>query len=149
MSLEVPMDGSNPPIYGPGAIQRYRSVGVETADPGKLLLMLYDAAIGFCKKAKILIDKGDMEGKGKFISKAQAIINEFIATLDYSVAPELCANLESLYHFMLNQLNDANINVDKEPLDVVIKLLTDLRNAWADAVEKSGSGPQIPGGKAG
>ncbi len=121
-----------------GAINRYKSVGVETADPGKLLLMLYDAAIGYCKKAKILIKKGDMGGKGNAIGRAQAILNEFIATLDYSVSPELCANLESLYYFMVEQLTTANMNKDPAPLDVVINLLKGLRSAWGEAVEKTG-----------
>ena len=128
-----------PSSSNPNAINRYKTIGVETADPGKLLIMLYDAAIGNCKKAKIYLQKGDMAAKGKAINKAQAILNEFITTLDYSVAPELCANLESLYFFMIDQLTQANINKDPAPIDTVIKLLDDLRSAWKVAVEQTSS----------
>ncbi|MBN2724258.1 MAG: flagellar export chaperone FliS [Deltaproteobacteria bacterium] len=132
--------GSN--IAG-GAINRYKSIGVETADPGRLLLMLYDAAIGNCRKAVIHLEKGDMAGKGVSIGKAQAILNEFIATLDYNVSPDLCANLEALYYFMIDQLTQANMNKSTEPLHIVIKLLKGLREAWGEAVDKT-SGISTP-----
>ncbi|MBU1221484.1 flagellar export chaperone FliS [Myxococcota bacterium] len=142
--MNYPTSGYPPNNAAGGAINRYKSIGVETADPGRLLLMLYDAAIGNCKKARILLDKGDMAGKGTAIGKAQAILNEFIATLDYSVSPELCSNLEALYFFMIDQLTQANINKSVEPIDVVIKLLKGLREAWGEAVEKTSSPQQMP-----
>jgi len=114
--------------------QRYRQTEVETANPGRVLITLYDAAIRFVRLAIQQIEEGNIPAKGVTLGRAYAIIAEFIHALDHEKAPELCRNLEAIYNFMLEQMAEANSKVDKEPLLPVLSYLTDLRETWSQAV---------------
>ncbi len=120
--------------YGQSSFQRYRAVKIQTASPAQIMLMLYDGAIRFTLIGKKKIEEGDYSGKGTYIGKVQAIISELMSSLDFSIAPELCTQLEQLYIYMMEQLTEANLQVKTEPLDVVVKLLTTLREGWGQAL---------------
>ena len=47
-----------------GSQKRYSQVQIQTANRGKLIILLYQGAIRNMKKALMLMEKGDMEGKG-------------------------------------------------------------------------------------
>ena len=127
--------------------QLYRQTQVETANPGRILLTLYDAAIRFVKLAIEQIKDGNIPAKGITLGRAYAIIAEFIHALDHSQAPELCGNLESIYNFMLEQMATANLQMDAAPLEPVLTHLIDLRETWAEAVTiASKEAPRIVGG---
>jgi flagellar protein FliS len=117
--------------------QAYKRVHVETANPGRILITLYDAAIKFVEKAIVQINDGQAGPKGESLSRAHDIIAEFINALDHKTAPELCSNLERVYGFMLEQISLANTNMDSEPLNTVLKHLKEMRNTWQQAIEQS------------
>jgi len=125
--------------------RRYQAVQIESATPGQILIALYDGCIRFCRAAQTLIESGDLAGKGKMISKAVAILGELRSTLDHSVAPELCDSLDRLYLFFQEQLSLANIKLDPSYIDPVVRLMSDLREAWSQAVQEveqgNGGGP--------
>jgi flagellar protein FliS len=123
-------------------LQAYRQVGVQTARPEQVLLMLYDGAISFCEKARVLYERSEAAAAGAPIGRAQAILFELVSTLDHSVAPELCANLERLYGYMIRRLGEAQIGRDPKPLEEVKGLLTTLREAWAVAATQAKAAPQ-------
>lgn len=114
--------------------RRYQAVQIESASPGQILIALYDGCIRFCRAAQSHIEAGDVAEKGRMISKAVAIIGELRSTLDHSVAPELCDSLERLYVFFQEQLSMANIKMDPALIDPVVKLMSELRDAWVEAV---------------
>jgi flagellar secretion chaperone FliS len=114
--------------------EAYRKVQIETAQPGRVLLSLYDEAHRLVLLAQEQIGEGDVPGKGRSLSKAHAIIAEFVNALDHRVAPGLCINLERIYLFMLDQITTANLNMDPRPLGQVAAQLTRLREAWEVAV---------------
>lgn len=116
--------------------RKYKAAQIESATPGQILLALYDGCIRFCRAAQIQIEAGDAAGKGKMVSKAVAIIGELRSTLDHDVAPELCEQLERLYVFFQEQLSQANLNMDPAPIDPVINIMSDLRDAWKQAVSE-------------
>ena len=94
--------------------RQYQKTAVTTASREKILLMLYEGAIRFVKQAKVAMDQKKIAEKGKFISKATAILSELMATLDFKVGGELAVDLENLYVFMIDKLIEGNIsnNVD-------------------------------------
>jgi flagellar protein FliS len=118
-------------------VQTYKRNQFFTADRGTVLLMLYQGAIDFLKKAKERMAEGDAGGKGNFISKAHAIISEFITSLNHDVGGDVSRNLEDLYRFMLDQLMEAHVGNDAKPLDNVIGLLADLQQTWEQAIVKA------------
>jgi len=124
-----------------GAARKYQAVQIESASPGQILVALYDGCIRFCKTAKLHIEDGNVAAKGQQISKAVAILGELRSTLDHKVAPDLCAQLERLYVFFQEQLSQANMKMDATYIDPVVRMLTDLRDAWSQAVtEVEGGG---------
>lgn len=116
--------------------RRYQAVQIESASPGQVLIALYDGCIRFCRAAQALIESGNVAEKGRMISKAVAIIGELRSTLDHNIAPELCESLERLYVFFQEQLSLANIKMDPSYIDPVVNLMTDLRDAWVQAVRE-------------
>jgi flagellar secretion chaperone FliS len=114
---------------------KYQKTQVTTASKGKILLMLYEGAIRFIKKAKVAMGEKQIAEKGKYISKTTAILSELMATLDFKAGGKLAADLENLYVFMIDKLIEANINNDVKCLDVVENLLVTLYTAWKDVVE--------------
>ncbi len=127
------MKGNNP-------LQAYRETQIKTANQGKLIIMLYDGAIKNINLAMELLDekKKQYDRISNSIIKAQDIITELIVSLDFEKGGDIAKNLFSLYIFMNRQLLDANINKDKAPLESVKKMLSDLREAWAEVAKKTG-----------
>lgn len=104
---------------------------VESASPHRLIVMLFDGAIKAISLAKIHMQSGAVAEKGAAISKAIAIIEEGLRlSLDKEKGGELAENLDALYDYMARQLLEANIHNNLELLDVVHKLLTDIKEAW-------------------
>jgi len=114
------------------SINQYKRTEVATADQGKLILMMYDGAIKFVEIAKNKLRENDMAGKGIYISKAQGIISELMASLNMEGGGEIALSLEKLYAFMNRQLRIANVNKDIKPLDSVAKILGVLREGWVE-----------------
>lgn len=115
--------------------RQYQKTAVTTASREKILLMLYEGAIRFIKQAKIAMNEKRIADKGKYISKATAILSELMATLDFKVGGELAVDLENLYVFMIDKLIEGNIENKEESLNQVEGLLNTLYIAWKDVIE--------------
>ncbi|MEZ7198281.1 flagellar export chaperone FliS [Pseudodesulfovibrio karagichevae] len=112
----------------------YLATQIETTTQGELLLMLYEAAIKFLKRAKREIDNRDYAKKGIYISKAMAIIHELSESLNKEKGGDITPKLGQLYMFCTTQLVKANIRLDNKMIDDVIKILDGLRSAYAQIV---------------
>ena len=113
----------------------YSSVGVETgvstADPHKLILMLFEGALLQIGTAVIALEKKDVPTKGMAISKAiEIILNGLKVSLDYEAGGELAQRLGALYDYMTQRLLYANLHNSRPAMDEVTQLLTDLKSAW-------------------
>lgn len=118
--------------YGLGA---YKKTSIQTASKEQILLMLYQAAIKNCKKAIESIEEKKVAKKGEFIGKFQDIIIELHNSLDFEVGGDVAKELSSLYDYMLYASTQANINIDKEPLEGVLGVLNTLYSGWSDAIK--------------
>ncbi|WP_298271191.1 flagellar export chaperone FliS [Geobacter sp.] len=114
---------------------QYQNTQVSTSSPEKLLLMLYDGAINFTRIALDKMEKKDIAGKGKFIGKAQAIVSELMNTLNHEVGGDISRRLEQLYIYLIDEYLAANINNSPRSLENALKILTILRDTWAEAIE--------------
>ena len=115
----------------------YKQNSIETASREDILLMLYNGLVNFTKKAKNAMVEKDYAELHNNICKAQAILYEFINTLDYSINVEMANNLKSLYDYSIDLLTKANIRRDVTILDEAISLLSGLRDTWKIAVERA------------
>ena len=119
----------------------YADIGVETgvssADPHRLVLMLFDGALQAIATASRHMREKDVAGKVKAVSRAIDIINDGLkACLDVQAGGELAERLDALYDYMSTRLIYANLRNDQPTLDEVSRLLKELKGAWEEIGKK-------------
>ena len=123
-------------MFATSSASAYSKVGLETrvasADPHELILMLFDGALVAINSAAVSMNNGDIAAKGNSISKAIEIITYGLkASLDAEKGGELSARLAALYDYMCRRLFFANAENNEAALTEVSRLLSDLKDAWA------------------
>ena len=114
----------------------YRDVGVNTsvevADPHRLVAMLFDGFMDAVAQARGALQAGDIERKGREISRAARIIEEGLkAGLNLEAGGDLAADLNDLYAYVTLRLTQANLRNDDQALQECRRLIEPLRDAWA------------------
>lgn len=122
-------------MAGPGE-NPYLRDAVLTATPEQLQLMLYDGAIRFSTQARDAIDRKDFETSYEKLTRAQHIILEMRAGLNFDVNPELCARVASIYGFLYGRLVDACVKRDVGAIDDALRVLRIERETWQLLVDK-------------
>jgi len=115
--------------YAP-APNAYRESAVLTATPEQLVVMLYDGANRFLTQSAIAMRDGRAGLAGEKLRRAEAIIDELLATLDMSVG-EIAERLQALYLFFKEHLMAARIKQDAGKVDEVARFMRELRSSWA------------------
>lgn len=111
--------------------QKYQQAQAQTASKPKLLIMLYDGAIRFVKAGLEGIEEKNIEKTNNNLCKAQAVLHELIASLNFEFP--ISNTLLQVYEYMISQLITANVKKSKETAVEVLEYLTDLREAWLQA----------------
>lgn len=128
------------------AAAQYRSSQVHTASPARVIVQFYDGALKFIRLAAQALVVRDYATKGVHLSRAHAIVTELRVNLDTTQAPELTAELDRLYEYVLSCITEANTKADEKLLIPAVNVLTQLRAAWAQvADEPAGSGIMVVG----
>jgi len=114
----------------------YQQVGVETqlagASPHHLVAMLFDGYMEALAQARGAMRAGQIEIKGRAISRALGIVQEGLrAGLDLKVGGTLARDLDELYAYVAGRLTLANVRNDEAMLDECQRLVQPLREAWA------------------
>lgn len=118
----------------------YNKVGVETgvvsANPHKLILMLFDGAVLAVANAIGQIERNEIAAKGASISRAIDIVSMGLqVSLDKEAGGELALRLDALYDYICDRLLHANVRNDKAALEEVNRLLNELRGAWQEIAD--------------
>lgn len=117
------------------ATNAYSQVGLETAvasaSPHKLILMLFDGALQAVRAAMGYMEKKKPGPKGENVGRAMDVINELNASLRHDVGGEIAPNLALLYEHMNMRLLQGNLDNNREYLEEVVQILSELREAWA------------------
>jgi flagellar protein FliS len=124
----------NPVMYNKGA-QAYLQTQVQSRTPVELVVMLYDGAIKFLGQAREAMVVRDMKAKRDAMSRGLAIVQELQNMLNMEAGGEVAERLDALYTYILGRCYEANQQRDPAGLDEAIKLLTPLRDAWADVAQ--------------
>lgn len=112
----------------------YKNASINTADRGKLVVMVYDHCIQWCDRA--LEAKTDLEPRSKAIDKVLAGLTELTCALDMERGGDISRNLWRLYEFMSWTLTQCISNRTNTGIHDVRHLLSELRSAWQIAVEE-------------
>ena len=113
--------------------QAYRSSSVMTATPGQLVVMLYDGLARFLKQAEVFAEEGSWSHANDRLTKADAILDELLITLDLENGGELAERLQAIYVYCKRLLIESRIERQTEPIRHAARLLGELREAWAEA----------------
>ena len=120
-------------------LQSYKTISLETAPPGQLVLMLFDGAIKFLEKAMLGFDIEDPlemnETVHNNITRAQDIINELNSTLNMDQGGKIALVLRDLYGYMDNKLFESNIRKESQGVQEVIDRLDTVQAGWSEMLE--------------
>lgn len=108
----------------------YRQQAIQTNNPSKILLMVFDGAISALKRAKVLLDENNIPETHNQILKAQDLVGELIVALDFQY--EISHYLAGLYQYIIDRLVDANVKKDHSIIDEVLELLNEMRDMWQE-----------------
>ena len=117
-------------------ISHYKKVQLSTANPGKLVSMLFARLEKELTNAKEFIIFSKLEDKCNSILLSQEILIELTSSLNFE-ACEIANNLQSLYLYMYRELNLINLKNDTEAVDVVIQISKDLNSTWSEMLQKN------------
>lgn len=117
------------------AASAYRQVGiqssVEGASPHALIAMLFDGLLSSLGEARVAMERGDIEAKGRHLGRAVRILEEgLMGSLNLAEGGEVAANLSALYSYCGARLTRANLHDDVALLDEVVALLTPVAEGW-------------------
>lgn len=121
--------------------QAYVESEVLTADPVKLVRLLYAGALEAISDARRHLQAGDIAARSAAITKAIEILAELSSALDHSKGGDLSARLAALYDYMQSRLVTANTDQVDGPLGEVQQLMSTLEDAWRSC--EPGGSPAI------
>jgi flagellar protein FliS len=123
------------------AARRYRDVDLESAPKPQIVIRLFARFALDCADAEAAIARRDIVAKAAAINHASQIAVQLCVALDHAAAPELTANLDALYRFVIAQLAVANAKLATKPLHDAAKIMATLGDAFMRANAKLNGAP--------
>ena len=115
------------------AASLYQGAAINTASPAELTLMLYNGAIKFCNLALMGIEEEDIMKAHNNLMKAQKIIRELQATLNFKY--EVSKDFDLIYTRILKNLIAANVKKDIDKLNEALEDIRGIRDVWAQVMK--------------
>lgn len=110
--------------------QAYIETEILTADPVKLVQMLYRGAMEAVGDARAKLAIRDIKGRSAAVTKAVEILAELSSSLDHERGGELSVSLAALYDFVQRRLLAGNQEQSDRPLAEAERVLETLGEAW-------------------
>jgi flagellar protein FliS len=111
----------------------YRESEILSADPLKLVQMMYRAAIDSVAAARRHVRAREIQERNFAIMRAWNIVNELMHSLDRAAGGDISRNLGGLYAYIQARLLEANSQQTEPPLAEAEKLLMTLLEGWSSA----------------
>lgn len=111
-----------------GAVQV--QTGVATADPARLILMLFDGLLESLMVAKGHMIHGNIVAKSSALTRASRIVVGLQGALDFERGGDLSTHLSELYAYVTRRMLLANATNDLAIVDEVHGLMSEIRDAW-------------------
>ncbi|MEO8550584.1 MAG: flagellar export chaperone FliS [Kofleriaceae bacterium] len=120
-------------MYSRAAASAYQRVDLESAPKTQIVERLFARFAQDVDQARAAIAAKNIHEKHKMLDHAICIAVELKAALDFKAAPEMCANLEALYDFVIGRLTETNMTLKTKPLDQAAKVMIELAGAFGQA----------------
>ena len=121
------------------ALSAYSQNSIDTASPGRLIVMLYEGVVTALDKASnaLVSTPKDIELAHTELTRCQDIVIELMQALNHD-AGEMAIRLATLYEYCHHQLVQANASKDMSHAEPVKTIFADLRDAWTE-INETGS----------
>lgn len=119
----------------------YMNASVTTANPQRLLVMLYDRLVLDIKRGIEAQREGRHDEASSHLLHAQEIVNELRSSLNADLwdgGPQLA----SIYNWLFGELIKANVGRDVTVTEACLAVIEPLAETWREAALALGSNPQ-------
>jgi flagellar protein FliS len=117
----------------------YKKVQIGTANPVKLVVMMYDGVSRFLLKAEKAILAKDVKETDFWTDKASAVVQELLSALDLEAGGQVAAQLLQVYTMTIREILHARIRRDPELLRKLSSLYSDLSSGWEQISSSKGA----------
>ncbi len=117
----------------------YQRVNVATADPAKIIVLLYEGTIRNMNQAIDHFEGGRKDDASQRIKKTLDILHYLRSVLDFEKGGEIATHLSQLYDFVRNELAEANIHADVEKIRTSILVIQPLLEGWQGISQQAGT----------
>lgn len=124
--------------------QNYFDQEVLTANPLRLVELLYRGALDSIAFARRYLKSGDIRARSRAISQAMEIVTELSLSLNQEAGGDLSRNLAELYGYTVMLLIEANSRQSDPPLAEAERLLSTLAEAWEKCAQAANRPPNAP-----
>jgi flagellar secretion chaperone FliS len=119
----------------------YREREIKSASPARLVVLVYEAALSNLFRARRAVQTGNVEDRVVAVGKARDAIMELLVTLNHEQGGEIAKNLQSLYAFVLSELVDVARRPDGARLETIIRIVSQLHEAFSAIANDSARVP--------
>lgn len=112
----------------------YLASQVMTATPQRLHLMLIEGAIRHCERTRQFWNAGLEEQAVEALTKAQEIVSELLASLNYNEQPDLASRIAGVYTYIFRAVVNASLKRDESSLAGALRVLEIERDTWREIV---------------
>ncbi|MES2524663.1 MAG: flagellar export chaperone FliS [Gemmatimonadota bacterium] len=114
----------------------YREMEILSASPDRLVIIVFDQLLVNLERARIAMEKGDVELRVTSLRRARGLVSELLATLDFDKGGSIAPQLADLYQFMMLQLVDVGQRGDVAMVRRLGGIATQLRDGFVEAAEQ-------------
>lgn len=111
--------------------EKYKEQSVMTMTQGDMINLLFNEMINRLNKGLACLAVKDYEGTNTYFQKSQIIVSHLAASLDHQYS--VTEGLEALYEYFYHQILQANIRKTPEPVEEILPMLVELKEAFAQA----------------
>ena len=109
----------------------YREREVLTASPARLVVLVFQHAHSHLLRARHAVQTNNVQERVAAVGNARDAVMELMATLNLEEGGQIAQNLRSLYAFILTELSDVARRQDGARLEAIIRIVSDLHDAFA------------------
>jgi flagellar protein FliS len=114
---------------------RYREMEILSMPPDRRLVLLFTHLLVQLRLARGHAERKEIERRTERVDRAQEIVVELLASLDYEAGGDLAKRLAGLYGWLVSELASLHARPDLARFDLVIKVVAELHEAWTAAAD--------------
>jgi flagellar protein FliS len=116
----------------------YREMEVTNASKEKLVVFVFEQLVVNLERARIAMERQDIELRVSSLTRARNIVSELLSTLDFEQGGKIAVQLADLYQFMLYELVDIGQRGDIVTMRKLVNIASNLRDGFKGAAEQLG-----------